>query len=265
MPSISKGSTEPSIDTFWLADEDHIDVDAITVPFPRHELILNLGDTFEVGASGKHQTWLFSPIATEAIRTRALGKYQALGMLLNPIGVYSTFGINMREFTEQATLAPSELLFGKGTEFLQRLEQASSAQEKLKMFETFIQTNSLRKPIPGVVTNLLNAFSRTQMGTFELKDMAQGLGFSTKHLISSFKDVVGITPKKYALLLQINAAVHCTWKNPQRRFTDIALECGFFDQSHFIRVFKKIAGTTPFEFRHRQNLKKSEFANTMLH
>jgi len=34
-----------------------------------------------------------------------------------------------------------------------------------------------------------------------------------------------------------------------RNLTDIAVDCGFYDSSHFYRVFKKFTGYTPKKYR----------------
>ena len=38
-------------------------------------------------------------------------------------------------------------------------------------------------------------------------------------------------------------------KREEMSLTEIAYDCGFADQSHFIRVFKNTVGVTPFSFR----------------
>ena len=38
----------------------------------------------------------------------------------------------------------------------------------------------------------------------------------------------------------------------QRPLSDIALACGFADQAHFTRIFKRLTGETPKAFRSRQ-------------
>lgn len=87
---------------------------------------------------------------------------------------------------------------------------------------------------------------------------------TSKHLISQFRDIVGITPKKFFQIGQINLASKMMWANPNKKLTSIALECGFYDQSHFIRTFKKITNTKPLEFRHQQINSQLPYPGTIL-
>jgi len=264
MPVLSNASAYGAIDTLWLANENYINVSSITVPFPRHEFIINMGDTFEVEGAGYGQSFLFSPIATKAIHTRAKGRYHALGAMFNPVGLYKTFGLSLNELHQQARKSPKDLLFDQDEALWQELNLCTKDQEKLQVLAAFFKRNSHNRTVPKVVTNFFAGFSNKRSAHFEVKEMAKGLGFTSKHLINSFKDVVGLTPKQYTLLLQVNVAVHSIWKSPSRSLTEIALSAGFFDQSHFIRVFKRITGLTPLEFRNAQNRSGSEFANTIL-
>ena len=53
---------------------------------------------------------------------------------------------------------------------------------------------------------------------------------------------------EYSRKLKIEKAVALI-KHSDRSLTEIGLECGFFDQSHFIKTFKDITGFTPKEYR----------------
>jgi len=54
---------------------------------------------------------------------------------------------------------------------------------------------------------------------------------------------------EYIRKLRIEKAVQHMLKREEMSLTEIAYDCGFADQSHFIRVFKNTVGVTPFNFR----------------
>ena len=68
-------------------------------------------------------------------------------------------------------------------------------------------------------------------------------GLNKFYLVRLFKTEYSVPPHAYQTLLRINYAKRQL--RQQRRITDIALEVGFFDQSHFTKVFKSYVGATP--------------------
>lgn len=65
-----------------------------------------------------------------------------------------------------------------------------------------------------------------------------------KHnLQKSFKKWIGLTPLEYQTALRIEKSKELFHTNVP--LVDIALECGFYDQSHFAHSFKKYVGVTP--------------------
>ena len=77
------------------------------------------------------------------------------------------------------------------------------------------------------------------------KNFNKGLVVSQKSFIRKFKRLYHLTPNKYLLLKQVNYASRLIQSNPNSSLTEIGLEAGFYDQSHFIRSFKTHYGYTP--------------------
>jgi len=68
-------------------------------------------------------------------------------------------------------------------------------------------------------------------------------GISRFHLIRLYKKWNHLPPHAYQNLLRINHAKTELMK--QRPISEIAVEAGFYDQSHFARTFGRIVGITP--------------------
>jgi AraC-like DNA-binding protein len=60
-------------------------------------------------------------------------------------------------------------------------------------------------------------------------------------------------PKTVARILRFQRAVRILKAGRQVRWTELALDCGYYDQAHMIREFGEFAGRTPTEFM-RQSL-----------
>ncbi|TRX48065.1 AraC family transcriptional regulator [Fulvivirga sp. M361] len=254
-----------SIGTFWFAEKEAINVTSLTIPFLQHELLLNLGDVLTVNNSLDQRKLIFSGIQTDMIHTHASGKYRAFGILFDPTKVYQVYGLSIAEFTSHMTTTPDHLLFNKTDEFFQRVSSVTSTEERLNTFSDFFLQNAVNKTCPPVIDDFIIAISDfSSDNSLRINKIADELNYTSKHLINVFKDVVGITPKKYFQIGQLNLAARKMWHHPTKTLTQLALECGFYDQSHFIRTFKKFTRLTPSEFRYKQIERKIGFPNTIL-
>jgi len=81
-------------------------------------------------------------------------------------------------------------------------------------------------------------------GEVPLSQLARECGLSTSHFSRAFKDTVGIPPHQWLLHRRIEAAMRLL-RNRQFSLPEVALACGFSDQSHFTRVFTRLSGTSP--------------------
>jgi AraC-like DNA-binding protein len=77
------------------------------------------------------------------------------------------------------------------------------------------------------------------------------LGASRRHLSALFTEQVGLGPKTAARLLRFER-VCCRMRENPRGWTEIAYDCGYYDQSHMNREFREFAGIAPTDFLARQ-------------
>lgn len=82
----------------------------------------------------------------------------------------------------------------------------------------------------------------------KLEDLAALAGLSSYHFSRKFKSDLGIAPHAYVLSRRIDRAKSLL-NGSRLPLKLVAAECGFTDQSHFSRVFRKFLGVTPNDFR----------------
>ena len=78
-----------------------------------------------------------------------------------------------------------------------------------------------------------------------LADMA---GFSLPYFCQVFKQSMGLAPYQYILSARIDQSKKLLLGS-DLTVCEIALSCGFYDQSHFISQFRRFIGTTPKAYR----------------
>lgn len=80
-----------------------------------------------------------------------------------------------------------------------------------------------------------------------LDELSKMFHLNTFYIIRLFKSQMNLTPRSYLLNVKINRAKELL--KDGHSIVDTALECGFFDQSHFHKNFLKIVAMTPNEYR----------------
>ena len=103
----------------------------------------------------------------------------------------------------------------------------------------------LRKAQEYIDTNLT--------GDATLDEIAQRVGLSAKHFARAFRQSTGVPPHRWLLQRRIERARELL-EAGDLPLAEIALLCGFADQSHFTVTFKKATGLTPGAYRREARL-----------
>lgn len=82
--------------------------------------------------------------------------------------------------------------------------------------------------------------------SIHVASVARALSISERQLERRFLQRVGLTPKRFATLRRFERAVAIAQRAPS--LASAAIDAGYCDQSHFIRDFRRYAGTTPRDF-----------------
>ena len=85
-------------------------------------------------------------------------------------------------------------------------------------------------------------------GTLAVLELAQELGCSTRSLEKLFRHALGLTPKEFATVLRVRGVVDALQGPHAPPLAQLALEYGFYDQAHFINVFRKMVQISPGKF-----------------
>lgn len=86
-------------------------------------------------------------------------------------------------------------------------------------------------------------------GARSIGALSRDLACSRKTLIQRFHAQVGLSPKSVASILRFAHAVERIRAADAESWADLAIACGYYDQAHFNRDFRRYSGRTPREFR----------------
>jgi|SRR5579871_219781 len=119
------------------------------------------------------------------------------------------------------------------------------------------------KSVPPWFRRIKDRLHENYRDHLRISDLARDAGVHPVHLARVFRQVERRSPGEYQQRLQVRAACQLLC-NPDWPLAAIAVECGFADQSHFTRVFRRITGATPARFRAAVVREKLESAQVFL-
>jgi len=186
----------------------------------------------DVSAMGPHAR----PFLAETPYAREL-----LVATLTPAGAYLAFGHPMSDLANR--WVPLDALVGaEGPRLGQQLRGAIGWEARFACLDGFLRARLARARQPA--REIRQFWLRAQAAT-SIRDLAEDVGVSHKHLISLFHDQVGFTPRLVARLARFNRALRRLGGVGRAEWADAAQACGYFDQAHLIRDFRHFAGATP--------------------
>ena len=121
--------------------------------------------------------------------------------------------------------------------YIAMLNQGNNICTDRDIFRNF----SLKK-----INRVKQYLNKDYLNNIKLSDLVKIANVSKYYLIRQFNYCYGLSPHQYLMNLRINQAKKLLKSN--KNFVDIALESGFYDQSHFTKCFKEYTGVTPLEY-----------------
>lgn len=116
----------------------------------------------------------------------------------------------------------------------------------IKFFSLFLNKNEnilVDKKFEEIISHLEKNYKEN----ISIDELSKIFELNPFYIIRLFKSKINLTPHAYLLNLKINKAKELLKKDYS--IVDTALECGFFDQSHFHKNFLKIVACTPNEYK----------------
>ena len=92
-----------------------------------------------------------------------------------------------------------------------------------------------------------------------MDELIKNQAIGRRQLERKFQQEIGLSPLQLKQLNRVKQARKAISQNPVRPLIEVALDCGFYDQPHFIHHFQKITGQTPGQYKTR---KMSQIYNT---
>jgi AraC-like DNA-binding protein len=172
------------------------------------------------------------------------GPSAVVGVHFRPNGAAALFGGALRELRNRTALL--EDLWGlEARDLRERLQHAASPGVALRLLgRALVQRLRAAPPIDPMVAAALAALKASPTQAL-IEPVQLASGCTPAQFIHRFEQSVGLTPKRYARVLRFNAMLPALVRSGPRDWAQVALDAGYFDQSHLIHEFRRLAGVTP--------------------
>lgn len=176
------------------------------------------------------------------------GFQQGIQVNLTAIGARLLFGIPMSEIGGRI-VSVRDLLPAGRRGLVERLHHLNTWRERFGVLDRTLA--GLLSEAGAQTRTAAWAVRRIEQsgGALDMGRLARELGYSRKHVIAMFRDQVGIPPKQLARIVRFDRLVRHLRRGGGGTWADLALEFGYYDQSHMIREVRYFSGMTPTDMR----------------
>jgi AraC-like DNA-binding protein len=172
--------------------------------------------------------------------------FSMFGVYLYPFAIPQLFSLPATELTNQ--FPDMESLMGKkGKDLEERMMVATDNDERVKIMSAFFEkqltkASTQQHPVFDAISGIIRA-----NGLVRIDSLSTQYFISTRQFERKFKELTGFPPKLFSRIIRFNAALR-EYRNKNKSLMDIALDCGYYDQSHFISDFKEFSGLHPKQY-----------------
>jgi AraC-like DNA-binding protein len=92
-----------------------------------------------------------------------------------------------------------------------------------------------------------------------IREIAETARLSPSHFSRAFRATVGLSPHAYVIRRRVGRAQQMI-RGMDASLSEIALECGFSDQAHLTKLFRRVVGVSPGAWRRAQSRAAGQLA-----
>jgi len=168
------------------------------------------------------------------------------GAYLYPFAIPYLFSIPTSELSDQMPDLES-LHGGNNSELEEKIMLAVNNRQRVSILSSYLEKNLLnsasrQSAFFSIISDIIHSGS-----LMPVDELAKRSFLSTRQFERNFKNFSGFSPKLYSRIIRFQTATNHYGSN-NKTLTDIAYDCGYYDQSHFIHDFKQFSGCHPKQY-----------------
>jgi AraC-like DNA-binding protein len=219
-------------------------------PIPRVVVIIEFGppirlvDPADESRSERYPGGFTAGMTDTTAITEHDGFQCGMEVKFTPIGARLFFDFPMAELANRI-VSLGDVLRPAERDISARLSDAGDWDARFDLLDRFIAGRIARARARTELADWAVRRIEESGGQLDIRALATELGYSQKHLISLFRDQVGLPPKLVARLYRFDRVIEHLRAGAAGSWAQIALACGYYDQAHLNREMRLFTGTTP--------------------
>jgi AraC-like DNA-binding protein len=171
---------------------------------------------------------------------------ELIGVLFEP-GGFAAFAEDTVDQFSNRSIGLEDLCGPQVRALRDRLREATNPRTRLGLLETFLcerMAGRLEDPASALDEAVRYALGRFQQAPSmaTVRDVARSTGWSERRFSQVFREQVGHSPKAWCRIQRFQYAVKRLHAGAEVGWAQLALDCGFYDQSHFANEFRAFSG-----------------------
>jgi len=152
------------------------------------------------------------------------------------------------ELVGQVESASDLLGQAEADELCGRMRETRSLGEALDRFEGWLLAHARPERLPRDVTRAASARIADASGNLRVGELSRELGISTRRMNELFQNEVGVRAKRVAKIARFRGTLGRLHAERPHELAGIALDHGYYDESHLYHDFRELALLTPTEY-----------------
>lgn len=162
---------------------------------------------------------------------------------LSPHAAYRFFKMQWREMAN-SIYSLSDILGKSATLLEEQICNAITKEEKADIFQQFLLEQFLRTKEDSIFEYCVEKIKSSE-GKITVRELEKKTGYSSRWLNMKFIEKLGLSPKNFASVIRFKNyyEILCSDKDDKYKLKNFYHY--YYDQSHFIKDFKRFTGLTP--------------------
>lgn len=221
------------------------------------EMVFHLGDPFDQhnadGATERQPLALLVGQMRGCLLIQPTGRVRVLGVRFWPGGAYPFLALPQNEIAG-SVIALDSVWGATSRDLHSRIADSKTPAESVRQVEATLlgRLNQFHRHDDGVFQAI--ALILLSGGRQPVESLADDMGIGLRRLDRIFNTRVGLTPKTLCRIVRFQRVFKMLERSERARdWVQIALDCGYYDQAHFVKEFREFAGKAPTVFFAEQN------------